>query len=300
MPAVDSQERCRPVDEWNATEVDYRAPTTPLPRPMIAMPDAVADDAGQMIYCQVPDCDPSVARRLALAFRSHGPDGWWRVAAARAVGRHIIPKINIYGPVETAVIAPRAKLARGSRERRPIGNARAYIPGENKGRAMVEVEDELCVGGAGAAGYAICMTRFAGLVEAALAEDRRVSRGARVRDSVGTPPAIGARSLDLIALRTWVSQRLGVQIPSTTVTVSQLPAEQARIIAESPRSARRSLMRAQSNATKAWARGRWSSSRKSREAVWATEGRVAHIDRIWVDIRPRSLGWAEQLRRVEE
>ena len=55
--------------------------------------------------------------------------------------------------------------------------------------------------------------------------------GVIARSSTDTPLAIGASSLDLIALRARVSQRLGVPIPGDALTVAQSLAEQARIIA---------------------------------------------------------------------
>jgi arthrofactin-type cyclic lipopeptide synthetase C len=74
-------------------------------------------------------------------------------------------------------------------------------------------------------------TRFATDAEAALAEDWRIACGVIARGSADTPLAIGASSLDLIALRARVSQRLGVPIPGDALTVAQSLAEQARIIA---------------------------------------------------------------------
>jgi Condensation domain/AMP-binding enzyme/AMP-binding enzyme C-terminal domain len=83
-----------------------------------------------------------------------------------------------------------------------------------------------------AADDALDSTRFAGPGEAALAEDWRVACGVMARSSADTPLAIGASSLDLIALRARLSERLGIPVPGDALTVSQSLAEQARIIAE--------------------------------------------------------------------
>jgi hypothetical protein len=73
-------------------------------------------------------------------------------------------------------------------------------------------------------------------------------------------------------------------------------AEQARVIAEleagqaADTYAHAIPVEHATEGPEACARRRWSSSRRSPEAAWATEDEcVAHIDRIWVDICPRSL-----------
>ncbi|WP_344662891.1 amino acid adenylation domain-containing protein [Catenulispora subtropica] len=66
--------------------------------------------------------------------------------------------------------------------------------------------------------------------ERELADDWRLACGVIARDADDTLVALGAGSLDLIALRVRVGERLGFEVPAAALTLTQRLREQARLI----------------------------------------------------------------------